>query len=265
MGFLRLLLLFGLLQERNAALFAATPATPENVGREIRERTPKPKPEFPPDRLFVVGLAAGFPILAGPEIALQVFKHWQFGATGSAVPAGILPALALPPVTQDTGFGFNISLNPIATGSGLLASPFVRFFPTKRTFYFQLTWAIAQLNSVVTSDITDSLSGAPIPGALFTSNVSITSMLPTVSIGYFFWRHVYFFNISLGATILANVSSQVNGSVTIPGPLGAFVDSQALIAGVQTEVNLATAQAVTQIRNTAPFFPSVMVSAGLMF
>ncbi len=265
MGFFKSFVLFGLLSGSNAPLFAATPATPENVGREIRERTPKPPPEYPPDRIFEIGLAAGFPILAGPEIAIQVFKHWQFGATGSAVPAGLLPTLALPTVTQDTGFGFDISLSPTATPSGLLASPFVRFFPTRRTFYFQLTWSIAQLNSVITSDIVDSVSNAPIPGAVFTSNVSITSMLPTLSIGYFFWRHVYFFNISLGATILANVSTQVTGSVNIPGPLGALVDSQALIDGVQTEVNLATSQAVTQIRNTAPFFPSLMVSAGLMF
>jgi hypothetical protein len=242
-----------------------TPPTAENVGREIRERTAKPQYVYPPDRLFEIGLAAGFPIVAAPEIGIQLFKHWQFGLTGALVPAGILPTVALPSITQTVPPGVDLTFNPTVNSSAFMISPFVRFFPTQRTFYLQLTWSIGQLNPIVTSGVTESLTGLTIPDASLTTSVSITGMFPTLSIGYFFWRHVYFFNISLGATVLLSANTQVSGTVTVPGPFGGALDGDAVINSVSDQIVQTTNLVVEQIRNVAPFFPSIMISTGIMF
>jgi hypothetical protein len=218
-----------------------------------------------PDRLFEFGIAFGVPIFISPEVAVQIFKQWQVGSYFGMVPTGILPRFTLPKITEPFFNGLVYELNPTGDTSLLMASPFVRFFPTERTFYFQLTWSVARSTHNITSPLRESVTGLLIPDATVNSLITITEMLPTVSIGYFFWSHVYFFNICLGATIPLTPAATATLSADLPLGLGGTLNNQVALNNIQSQVDQSMSTAITEIRKVLPFLPSVMVSTGIMF
>lgn len=218
-----------------------------------------------PDRLFEFGIAVGAPIFASPEIGLQVLKKIQVGSYFGLVPSGIIPRFNLPSITEEFFDGFTYLLRPNGDTSLLMVSPFIRFFPTERPFYLQLTWSVARSTHNIISDLTETATGIAIPDATVSSLVTLTEMLPTISVGYFFWRHVYFFNISLGATFLLTPTATATLSAELPLGMGGTVANQAVLNNIQTQINTAMNQAITQVRNYLPFVPSLMISTGIMF
>ncbi len=219
-----------------------------------------------PDRLFEFGMAFGLPILASPEVSIQIFKRIQVGSYFGYVPGAFIPQFRLPKMSQKFFNNFTYEMYPVGnTAAVLMASPFVRYFPTERTFYFQLTWSVARSSHKIESPLKETITGIEVPGATISSLVTLTEMLPTLSIGYFFWKHVYFLNVSLGATILLTPSATATLKAELPLGLGGNLNNQSALANIQRQLDTSMGQAIDQIRSVLPFVPSVMISTGIMF
>jgi len=255
------------------------PATATNVGNEIKKRAEEDRNQGkdsltaklpalhkePPDRIFEFGLSMGPPIMAGLEIGFQLFRHWQFGVAYGLVPAGVLPNRNLPQQQQLMADGNFYAIDPIAATRCDMIHPFIRFFPTRRMTYLQFSWLFLRSFHVINSGFTDINTGVVFPGASVTANVTITQNFPTISLGHFFWKSAYFLNVSLGATFIANASSSVTMDTQLPLGMGGAAANQAQTDALQAQVDQGINAFVSAARDFLPFYPSLMITTGLMF
>ncbi len=241
------------------------PATPENVGAAARERMAIPAKAITPDRLFQVGLGFGVPNLVGLEASVQLLKRVQVGSAFGLLPvAGIVPNLKLPRSTVTLLNAIDFALDPSTSISGFtVLCPFVRYFPTERPFYFQLTWAVWLTRHSITSGLTEVTTNLTVPEATITADINLTTTLPTLSIGHIFWRRFFFFNVSLGASFLLSSTSTVSVSAQIPAATGTLTAAQE--EQVKQDFDRGLASAVASLRETIAILPSVMLSTGVMF
>jgi hypothetical protein len=241
-----------------------SPATPENVGAAARERMSVPAKPVTPDRIFQVGLGVGFPDLIAVEASLQLLKHWQVGATYGLLPGtGIIPNVSLPRATASLTNGIEFALDPVASTGLTVICPFVRYFPTTRPFYFQLTWGLLLSNHTIVSGLTELSTGTVIPESTITANIHLTTSIPTLSIGHIFWRRFFFFNVSLGATFLLDSTSTIAVTAKIPSIVGSLPAAQE--AQIKQQLDAGLTSAVAAFREKVAILPSIMLSTGMMF
>ncbi len=223
-----------------------------------------PKP-VTPDRLYEVGFGFGVPNMLWGEAAVQLFKRWQFGAGYGLIPgASTIPKISLPQVEQEVGFlDDTLIFTPTATTQLAIISPFIRYFPTEGLFYFQLNWGLLKSDHVVESPIYDTLLDMTIPNAKLTANLHLTTVLPTLSIGHFFWRRLFFFNVNIGASFLLSSSSTMDLTLNVPVGFATLNDAQK--AAVRSQIDRDLNRAIAQIRSNVAIFPSISLTTGLMF
>jgi hypothetical protein len=240
------------------------PATPDNVGAAARERMALPAKPVTPDRLFQIGLGVGVPNLVALEASVQLLKRLQVGVGYGLLPvSGIVPTVALPRSTVTLVNGLNVALDPTATTGLSVLCPFVRYFPTDRPFYFQLTWGLLLSQHSVVSGLTELMTNLVVPGATITADIALTTSIPTLSIGHIFWRRFFFFNVSLGAGFLLSSTSTVSVTAQIPAAVGTLGAAQQ--AQVQQQLDAGLASAISTLRDRIAILPSLMVSTGVMF
>lgn len=245
-----------------------TAPTAHNVGAALRERVHIPEPVYPPDRLFMLGGGVGLPNLASVELSLQVLRRLQLGASVGIVPGGsaVFPLIPLPEMRYTLPDNNDYALNPVASTSMDAIVPFLRYFPTHRTTYLQLSWTMIRTHHNIVSPLKSVLLDAEVPGTTITANVDITHTLPTLSIGHIFWRRLFFVNLSIGASFVLSSQSSTTISTQIPDPLGSIVASQPNVFDdyAQSMDQMISAN-VASVRDTIGIIPSILISAGLMF
>jgi hypothetical protein len=154
-------------------------------------------------------------------------------------------------------------MDPVASTSLTILGPFVRYFPTPRMFYLQLTWGMLLSSHRTVTGLTETVTNTVIPDANIVADIALTTMVPTVSVGYFFWRRFFFFNVNIGATFLLNSTSTVKVTSSLPVGVGSL--SPAEEASLKASLDRGLADAVTQFRNSVTLIPSLMLSTGVMF
>lgn len=240
------------------------PSTASDVSDAVRENIYRPVLPPPPDRLYEIGIGFGVPYLAMAELGLQVLKKWQVGFSYGLLPqSGLIPNVNMPPILQSVGGLTTVQLDPVMTTTLQVMSPFVRYFPTERLFYFQLTWGMLFSNHTITSGVYDHLTAMTIPGATVQADIQLITTIPTISIGYFFWRHVYFFNVAIGGTFLLSSTSTVAMTASLPAWVGNITAAQQ--DQLQNSLDQGLANSIAQFRNQIGVLPSVMLTTGVMF
>ncbi|MBY0372085.1 hypothetical protein K2X33_15485 [bacterium] len=248
---------------------SVSPPTARDVGDAMRETMHIPARVDPPDRLFMFETGFGIPSLPAISASFQILRRWQVGASYGIVPglAQIIPHVPLPEVQYTLPDNNNYALNPVlSTRSVDSICPFIRYFPTHRTTYLQLTWALVRTDHMVSSGLRSVALNMEIPNSKILAFTTLTHTIPTLSIGHIFWRHLFFLNINIGASFVLSTTSSTRVTTSIPDPLGSIVNSdpntfRPYAQQMDQQIN-ANADV---IKNAIGIIPSIQLTGGLMF
>ena len=161
------------------------------------------------------------------------------------------------------GDGRDYTLTPSVTPTAIAVSPFLRYFPNDEdNFYFQLDYHLIRVSAKVTSEIEDPELNIKLDGAVIAGNVQLTQALPTLSIGHVFRGEIYFFNISLGVSWLASLSTDVTLTGALPDQVGGTEPNQAAIDTIKNQLQQQANRQVAEARKSLSLLPSITLSFG---
>lgn len=215
-------------------------------------------------RVLALDIGAGVPVVAAGEISVLFAEHWQVGFGYGYVPG--LSALSNVKVPDQTvtlnGIPDSLTFSPKFNASIDMLTPFLRFFPTERNFYFQVAYSVLRMNMTVSGPLKDSATGTEIGGAL-SGTVGVTQPVPTLSLGHIFASREFFVNISLGVSFLLSPSVNVALGGTIPDALGGSSGNQDAINKAQSQLADSIQHSVDTARQQITLIPSVLISCGV--
>lgn len=217
-------------------------------------------------KILTLDLGVGFPNLISVEAALHVLPRLHAGASYGLYPSSFTFHPQLNSNEQAAKFadGKSYTLTPDVTSKLDAICPFVRYFPGQDNFYFQLTYALLRVQSEVTSGLQD-VNGVSVNGAVIKGRVDFTQVMPTLSIGALFTTHLFFFNTSLGASVLQSISTKVALTGELPERLGGATANAAALSKLEEELAKNSDTAVAALRNQVTFIPSFYLSFGFLF
>lgn len=218
-------------------------------------------------KILTVDAGVGFPNLISVEAALHILPRLHAGVSYGMYPSSFTFHPVLNSNEQSAKFsdGRNYTLTPDITSKLDAAVPFVRYFPGQDNFYFQLAYAILRVQSDVTSGLQD-VNGIPVSGAVIKGKVDFMQYMPTLSIGALFTTNIFFFNTSLGASVLQSITTKVSLTGELPDRLGGSGgDNATAISKLEEELAKNSDTAVAALRNQVTFVPSFYLSFGFMF
>lgn len=223
-----------------------------------------------PERTVSVGVGAGVPEVVFGAIDVAASRHWQLGFS-YGIDGGLLgQALNFDKLRQDAQTPRAVTL---ADGRTYLVtpkldplqftmiSPSVRFFPTDRNFYLQLSWTLLRLASGFTSGLADPSLGISLDGVMYGS-VNYLQHMPTLSVGHVWASKAFFFNIRLGASMPFTTTLSVTAKAQLPVLLGTAAANQAAIQGFADKVAADAVKSIEDAKKQAPIIPSIALTAG---
>jgi hypothetical protein len=223
-----------------------------------------------PERTVAIGVGAGVPEVVFGSIDVAASRHWQIGLS-YGVDGGLLgqalgfdglrtSAQAGRDIVLSDGRTYRITpqLDPLAFS---VWTPSVRFFPTERNFYFQLSWTLLRLGSTFQSGIADPVLGIALDGVLF-GTVSYVQHLPTLFIGHVWSSKAFFFNVRLGASFPFVTSLTITTRAQLPAIVGGVGPNQQAIQAFSDELAAEAVRAVDEAKREIPVIPSVALVAG---
>ncbi|MBI1859527.1 MAG: hypothetical protein HYR96_01240 [Deltaproteobacteria bacterium] len=219
-----------------------------------------------PQQVLSVDVGFGLPELYTASVNMQLWRRWQVGLGYGYLPSfgAMATGMDLPPMSAtEPTTGLEVLFYPHATGSVSWFNPFVRFFPTRDNFYFQLSYFYYAATIAITSRIEDANSQLLTSDGL-KGSITIRQFIPTLSIGYIFGNALYFFNMNMGYSFIGatTTTADLTGSFGILGDIPASVLTP-IEDGLSSAVNTA-ADAPKSIVANWPF-PSIYFSFGFFF
>lgn len=216
---------------------------------------------------FMVDVGAGLPQLAGLDVAYRLFPSWQIGMGYGLIPGGqgISPGFSLPSqnVTLANEQFVTFSKPTIHTTLSSMC-PFIRWYPNPSNFYVQFTLGLLQAKNDFESQILD-ISGNTITDAKYTGVITVTQMLPTLSMGRVFASDLFFFNVNMGVTIVATADVSTSLTSELPDRLGGNTGNQAQLDQVNENAKTSINSGLQVFRNEVLFLPSIQFTFGFMF
>lgn len=215
------------------------------------------------DKILGVDFGFGIPQLIAAQAQLMVLPHFQFGLSYGMVPGSMsfTPQLSLDDRTASFADGNDYQITPEVSTSLASVCPFVRYYPTDRNFYVQLTYGLLRSSSDISSPLTSS-DGQTIPGATLTGKVIYTQSLPTLTIGHVFSADTFSINLGMGISVLDSLSTEVSLSGTIPDALGGASGNSDAFDSFESEIALASQRAGRELRQKAVIIPSLFITFG---
>jgi len=218
-----------------------------------------------PERVMSFDIGAGVPQILALQGQVMALTHWQIGFGYGILPGGnsMMPAVKVPAQSVTTSGAGTITITPTLTPTFNTLSPFIRFYPTERNFYIEFAYTMLRLSMNLSSTLTASGSGFDFSGSGISGNVTLLQAMPTISLGHCFQSKLFFFNLSIGASFIASLSSTVTLNSSLPAGLDASTN-QAILNGAQDGVNKAAQEAVSTFRKQFLFIPSLMLGIGVL-
>jgi len=215
-------------------------------------------------RVLSLDVGMGVPVIANAEVSVLFAEHWQIGFGYGYVPGlSSLSAISVPTQTLSlNGLPDSFSVTPKLTASLDMLTPFLRFFPTERNWYFQLSYSILRMNMGISGTIEDATTGQGI-GGVITGSVSVWQPIPTISMGHIFASKEFFVNLSLGVSFLMSPWVSVSVGGAIPDALGGTSANQGAITNMQNNMSDSIQKSVDTARQQITLIPSILISAGL--
>lgn len=240
-------------------LLISCTAFPAAEKKQVEKSTLKP---------FWVNFGAGLPQLASLEASYRILPKWQIGAAYGIIPGGnpnLAPRFSLPAQNIVLANSQFVTFSePTVTSSLTSICPFVRFFPNPSSFYIQLTMALMWNKNDFESDLND-VNGNKIAEAKYSGVITAIQALPTISIGHVFHSNLFFFNVNMGVSIIANVTVQTAFSSQLPDSLGGDAANQDSLNAIDENSRDAINGAVAEFRKQIQFLPSMNLMFGFMF
>jgi hypothetical protein len=213
------------------------------------------------DKVIGVDAGVGVPQLLAVQVQTLALPRFQMGLSYGMFPGsiGFTPKLSSQNSSVLFPDGNTYSFSPKGSVTLLSLCPFIRYFPKDDNFYFQFTYSFLRARTSFTTGIKDAV-GTEVPGATLSGTVNFTQDLPTLSMGHIFANHLYSFNISLGVSLISQLSStsEINGDLGFL-PAG---DVQNAVDSVQQNIQNSSQTAITELRRELSFIPSLMLSFG---
>jgi len=98
------------------------------------------------------------------------------------------------------------------------------------------------------------------------ANITITQLMPTVSIGHIFGTAGFFANIALGASFLSSISASITDITgTLPNQAGSVDDNEAQLEQIKNDINTQANENSQEFKNQYLLFPSFTLTVGWMF
>jgi len=222
------------------------------------------------ESLYNVNVGFGAPQLTSIEAGLRVFEKWQFGLSLGGLPGngpnGLLtPTFKIPSQNVTLTNGTHLQLyEPNVNVMLYSVAPFVRFFPNPSGFYLQMTLAGLRAQNKVTSEIKD-VNGTTIPGASYDGQITVTQLLPTLSIGHIFASELFVFSLNMGFTFVASLSSDARFTANLPDALGGTTAAEDLNQQASQLATSAANDASNEFRKQVSVIPSIQFLFGFTF
>lgn len=223
-----------------------------------------------PERTVSIGVGAGVPEVVFGAIDVAASRHWQLGFS-YGIDGGLLgQALRFDDLRQTAGQTRNVVLSDGRTYEitpqldplqFTMISPSVRFFPTDRNFYFQLSWTLLRLSSAFTGGIADPALGIALEGVVF-GTMSYLQHMPTLSIGHIYASKAFFINIRLGASLPFTSTLSVTARAQLPTIVGGTAPNQAAIDSLANQMAADALQSVEDAKREIFIVPSAAITAG---
>lgn len=222
-----------------------------------------------PERTVSIGVGAGAPEIIFGAVDVNASRHWQVGLSygldggllAQALTEGLRTSAETPRnIVLSDGRTYVVTpqLDPLQFS---VITPTIRWFPTERNFYFQLSWTMLRLSSSFTSGLADPALGISLDGVVF-GTVSYLQHMPTLSIGHIFASKAFFFNIRLGASLPFTTSLSLTTRAQLPTLVGGLGPNQQAIQGFSDQVAAEALQAIEQAKREVLLIPSVAFTAG---
>lgn len=213
------------------------------------------------DKVIGVDAGVGVPQLLAVQVQTLALPRFQMGLSYGMFPGsiGFTPQLSSQNASVLFPDGNTYSFSPKGSVTLFSICPFIRYFPKEDNFYLQFTYSFLRAQSKFTSGIKDA-GGTEVANSVINGTVTFTQDLPTLSMGHIFANHLYSFNISLGVSLISQLSSasEINGDLGFL-PAG---DVQDAVDTVAQEIQNSSQSAITELRRELSFIPSVMLSFG---
>lgn len=157
-----------------------------------------------PDRIVTVDLGVTFPQLSFIQGEVLAWKHWQLGLGLGMLPDAAFPTIKLREQTFSITDGVQYLSKPSVRPNLSSLTPFIRYFPGQNNFYLQVSYTMLRFNAFLKTTL-QSVNMPISTYGILSGSFSLTQTIPTFSIGNLFMGKVYFFNVSLGASVLSSI------------------------------------------------------------
>jgi hypothetical protein len=217
------------------------------------------------ERAVWFDMGFGVPQTMSIEAQVRVFQRWQLGlgyGVASLVASNLGLSFPLPTQTGSLATGETFTMTPIATPTTSLWTPFLRFYPGEDNFYFQFSYNLFTLDTLIDGTLTEQLSG--IEAGLISAKVTLYQPLATVGIGNVYMSKIFFFNISIGATFIMTPWTTVTMSSLIPDVFGGNAGNQVLLDSLNSSFQTTVRNSVDLIRNQLFLIPSIQLAFGFL-
>ena len=218
-----------------------------------------------PQQNLSVDVGFGLPQLYTASANFMIWKRWQMGLGYGYIPpfGELATGRSLAPIFQMAPNGTYLWIYPKAKGTISWFNPFVRFFPGRDNFYFQLSYFYYATSLDITSRIEDGNSQV-ITNDGIAGTITIRQYIPTLSIGYIFGNQLYFFNMNMGYSFVGATSSTIALTGTL-GQLGALApEAMTSVETSMSEMINAVSDVPKSVIANWPF-PSIYFSFGVFF
>lgn len=221
-----------------------------------------------PERSVSLGIGAGVPEIVFGALDFRASRHWQLGLS-YGIDGGLL-GQAFDGLRQSAQQTRNIvladgrtyqvtpSLDPLQFS---MISPSVRFFPTDRNFYIQLSWTMLRLSTGFSGGVADPLLGIALSGVLY-GNVDYLQHMPTLSIGHIWDSKAFFFNVRLGASLPFTTTLSVTAKASLPSIVGSPAANQTAVQSFANQVAADAAASIEKAKHDLFIVPSIALTAG---
>ena len=214
-----------------------------------------------------VGGSVGLPNLLAFDLRYVGFEEVEFGLSFGSLPLDSLLEGKIPLDAQDVDLQQPDPYKVYPSAGFALTgyTPYLRYYPWKSKFFFQLGYSIWRFRANLRGDLRNETSGVTSYGVV-SGTLSIDQPVVTPGIGWR-WKILNSFqlDVGVGVSVLQETQAAVNIGGSLNNILTVLPAAQVEFDNAVTEIQNQLDSGVGSFRNSIPVLPSVFLGLGFAF